>query len=63
VTRVPRRAVVSTPHANFFGPFSGAGAMRAPAPPAVFDRSQYLPAHLREAYGAATARAAAAYGA
>ena len=62
MTRVPRRTVVSTPHANFFGPYSGAGAMRAP-PSVAFDRSQYLPAHLREAYDAATARAAAAYGA
>ncbi len=62
MTRVLRRAVVSTPHANFFGPFSGAGALRAP-PPAAFDRSRYLPAHLREAYDQATARAAVGYGA
>ena len=42
-------AVVSTPHANFFGPFSASGVSRAPAPPA-FDRSAYLPARAQQAY-------------
>lgn len=42
--------VVSTPHANFFGPYSASGVSRVPPAAPAFDRSAYLPARAREAY-------------
>ena len=58
------RAVVSTPHANFFGPYSASGVSRTPPAAPAFDRSAYLPARAREAYervvGGPTAAAHAA---
>lgn len=58
------RAVVSTPHANFFGPYSASGISAVPPAAPAFDRSAYLPARAREAYElAAAGTMAAAYAA
>ncbi|KAK9843733.1 hypothetical protein WJX81_004122 [Elliptochloris bilobata] len=52
-------SVVSTPQPNFFGPYSARGI--AHPPPPTFDRSQYLPAHAREAYERKRMQATTAY--